>query len=197
MIKINLSASKRTASLSNVGGVDLTKIKIVFVMLAVVFMYLPDYFLLPLWEEEFNNKTTELTTLNGQLRKLQAKVTQSQNLEKQINELRAQEENLSKKLTAVKQAISEKKNPTSLLLYIAKNIPEDLWILELAINGDSMTIKGEAEAYASIGSFVTSLRSSVFISDANIIGTSTKASEGNKRRLETFEVRFTIARFEQ
>ena len=128
---------------------------------------------------------------------MKRKVTQSQDLEKQIRELKAQEENLGKKLTAVKQAISEKKNPAPILLYIAKNIPSELWIKELVIEDEKMTIKGEALDYTSIGNFVNSLRSSVFIREANIAGTNSAVRESDKRRIETFEVNFTIARFDQ
>jgi Tfp pilus assembly protein PilN len=197
MIKINLSSTKRSADLSDVGGFDLTQIKIKAVLIAIVVMYLPDFVATPMWEEEYQRFTLDLTIKTQQLNKLQKKVSQTENFEKQIRELKAQEESLEKKLTAVKETISEKRNPSSILLYIAKNIPKELWINELNLDGDALTVKGEALDYTSIGNFVNNLRSSVFIKDASISNTTSNVRETDKKRIEAFEVKFTIGRLNQ
>lgn len=196
MIKINLSTSKRRDGMS-FGGFDFTKIKVKAVLLAIVLIYIPDFVLVPMWESELEEKNQSLSTTETQLNSLKRKITQSQNFEKQIADLKAQEENLGQKLEAVKQAISEKKNPAPLLLYIAKNIPTDLWINELVLVNEEMTIKGEALYYTSIGNFVNNMRSSIFIKDASISSTNSTIRESDKRRIETFEVKFFIARFDQ
>lgn len=197
MIKINLTTAKKQVDISNIGGFDFTKLKIKPLLMVIALIYVPDFVLTPLWEQERNTASAEIDAKQKKLGSLKKKVAQSMDLEKQIRELKAQEENLSKKLTAVKQAISEKRNPSTILLYIAKNMPNELWIKELSINQEQMTIKGEALDYTSIGSFVNSLRSSVFIRDANIASTASVVRESDKRRIETFEVKFGIARFDQ
>lgn len=197
MIKINLSIGAKKEGGLNLGGFDFTKIKIKAVLLAIVLIYAPDFFLLPYYEEELTKTNEQLNTKSVNLTSLKRKVQQSENLEKQITELKLQEETLGQKLIAVKKAISEKRNPSALLLYIAKNIPTDLWIRDLQIDDTTMTIKGESLDYSSIGNFVNSLRSSVFIREANITSTVNTLRETDKRRIENFEVRFTIARFEQ
>jgi Tfp pilus assembly protein PilN len=197
MIKINLTATKKSLDISNIGGFDFTKLKIVPILLALGVVYAPDFILVPMWEEEVAALDQKLTAEQGRLNKLKREVSQSQNFEKQIRELKTQEDNLGKKLIAVKQAISEKKNPSTLLLYIAKNIPNELWITSLTIENESMTIKGDALDYTSIGNFVSSLKSSVFIKDANIMGTTSNVRASDKRRIESFEVKFLISRFEQ
>jgi Tfp pilus assembly protein PilN len=197
MIKINLSNAKKQLDISNIGGFDFTKLKIKALLLVIAIIYVPDFVLVPMWEEERESINQQLNAKQGKLSALKRQVSQSQDMDKQIRELKAQEENLGKKLTAVKQAISEKRNPASILLYIAKNIPPELWIKELDINQDQMTIKGEALDYTSIGNFVNILRSSVFIREANIAGTTSAVRESDKRRIESFEVKFSIARFDQ
>jgi Tfp pilus assembly protein PilN len=197
MIKVNLSTAKKNVDISNIGGFDLTKLKIKPLLLIIVLIYVPDFVLVPMWEQERETANQEVSQKQTRLTSLKRKVAQSADLEKQIRELKAQEENLGKKLTAVKQAISEKRNPATILLYIARNIPAELWIRELSINQEQMTIKGEALDYTSIGNFVNSLRSSVFIRDANISSTASTVRESDKRRIETFEVKFSIARFDQ
>lgn len=197
MIKINLSTAKKQVDISNIGGFDFTKLKIKPLLLVIALIYVPDFVLAPMWETERTTAQDEINSKQSRLNSLKRKVSQSMDLEKQIRELKAQEENLGKKLTAVKQAISEKKNPSTILLYIAKNVPDSLWIKDLSIAGDKMVIKGEALDYTSIGNFVNSLRSSVFIKEANIVGTASVVRESDKRRIETFEVNFGIARFDQ
>ena len=197
MIKINLSSAKKSADLSDIGGFDLTKIKIKAVLLAIALMYVPDFILIPMWEEERQQASQEISTLQGQSSALKRKVSSSKDFEKQIRELKAQEENLGQKLAAVKQAISEKKNPAPILLYIAKNVPPELWIKELQLENDVMLIKGEALDYTSIGNFVNNLKASVFIKEANIISTNSTVREADKRRIESFEVKFLIGRFDQ
>ena len=58
---------------------------------------------------------------------------------------------------AVKEAISEKKNPAALLLYIAKNTPDDLWLTDLQIKGNELLIKVEALSYPHVGDFVSNI----------------------------------------
>jgi Tfp pilus assembly protein PilN len=197
MIKINLSNAKKSLDISNVAGFDFTKIKIKAMLLVIFIIYIPDYLLLPMWEEERNETESQISQTQKFLSKLKKEVTKSQDLDKQIRELKAQEENLGKKLTAVKQAISQKKNPSALLLFIAKNTPPELWIKELTIIGEEMIVKGEALDYTSIGNFVNVLRDSVFIKESNISSTSSAVRESDKRRIESFEVKFKIARFDQ
>lgn len=197
MIKINLSNAKKQVDISNIGGFDFTKLKIKALLLVIAIIYVPDFVLVPMWEEERATVNQQMTEKQAKLSGIKREVSKSMDMDKQIRELKAQEENLGKKLIAVKQAISEKKNPSSILLYIAKNIPPELWIKELDINQEQMTIKGEALDYTSIGNFVNSLRSSVFIREANIASTSSAVRESDKRRIESFEVKFSIARFDQ
>lgn len=197
MIKINLSTAQKQVDISNVGGFDFTKLKIKPLLLVIALIYIPDFVLNPMWEEQRNEATNTVNARQAVLSNLKREVAKSQELEKQIRELQAQEENLGKKLVAVKQAISEKRNPAPILLYIAKNIPPELWIKELTIDNEKMIIKGEAYDYTSIGNFVTSLRSSVFIREANIASTNSVVRPSDNRRIETFEVNFTIARFDQ
>lgn len=197
MIKINLSNTKKALDVSNVGGFDFTKVKIKAVLIVIILIYIPDFVLIPVWEEERTTLSSEMDAKRSKFSSLKRKVNQSKDMEKQIRELKVQEENLGKKLVAVKQAISVKRNPSSLLLYIAKNIPPEVWINELDINLDTMIIKGEAFDYTSIGSFVNSLKSSVFISDANITYTNNSVKGTEKRRIESFEVVFKVTGFDQ
>lgn len=196
MIKINLSNAQKQVDISNVGGFDLTKLKFKAVALAILLIYIPDFVFVPMWEEDYTTRNNDLNQIQDELRNLKKKVSKSKVLEEQIRNLNAQEITLGKKLLAVKQAISEKSNPTNLLLYIAKNIPSDLWLRELSIENDKMIIKGDSLSYPSVGTFTDNLRSSIFVKDASIKETTSKVRDSDKKRIEAFEIHFAITRLE-
>lgn len=197
MIKINLSTAKKQVDLTNLGGFDLSKLKIKALLLVIVLLYVPDFVIIPMWTQIEEDKAMELDNKMKIVGGLKRKISEGKNFENQIKELKAQEEALEKKLVAVKEAISFKKNPSALLLYIAKNTPSDMWIKDLSIENDVLSIKGEALDYTSIGDFVQSLRSSVFIRDASVGQQTQYVRESDKTRIEVFDVRFGIARFDQ
>lgn len=197
MIKINLSPDRQQLNISNVGGIDFTKVKPKALLLVIALLYLPDFFVLPMWQESLQQKQQELQTLKTTLSQLKTDVNRAKDFEKQIQDLKTQEQSLGQKLVAVKEAINVKKNPAALLLYVAKNTPKNLWINELVIDKDLMTIKGEALDFKSIDDFNSSLKSSVYIKEANIVSTVSGVRESDKVRVETFEVKFAIARFDQ
>lgn len=197
MIKINLSTAKKQVDISNIGGFDFTRLKIKAVLLMIVLLYVPDFVIVPMWTQAEEEKSKELEEKRMQQGALKRKVNDAKKYETQIKDLKAQEEALEKKLVAVKEAISFKKNPSALLLYIAKNTPPDMWIKDLSIENDVLSIKGEALDYQSIGNFVQSLRSSVFVRDANVGQQTQYVREPDKTRIEVFDVKFGIARFDQ
>jgi|GEM_PF-1165021 len=197
MIKINLAVKQSQLNLSNIGGLDFTKIKIKALLIVFVLIYVPDFILYPMWEEEVQVKQQEFDTIRMDLSKIKNEVSKSSEFEKELNELNGQEKKLEEKLVAVKNAISEKRNPASILTYIAKNTPPELWLTDISIEKDTMTIKGDALDYSSLGNFVSSLKSSVFIKEANIVNSTSSKREEIGKTIETFEIRFTIGRFEQ
>lgn len=197
MIRINLAHSKGQVDLANVGGLDLSKIKIKAVIIAIILLYVPDMTLIPMWQTEREELQAQINQKNAVYSDLRKKVDEGKTYEQQIKELQAQEENLGQKLVAVKEAISEKKNPAALLLYIARNTPDDLWFTELTMKDNELIIKGEALNYPSVGEFVSNISASVFIGSSNIIRTASKVKDDDKKRVEEFEVKFIISRFEQ
>ena len=197
MIKINLSTAQKQLDMTNVGGFDFTKIKIKAVGLAIVILYAPDFLLLPMWEQERTDKQGEVTNITMELGSLKRKITQAAELEKQIQDLKEQERILTEKLTVVKQILSEKRNPSNLLVYLAKNIPKEVWITELNFQNDELKLQGESLDYASIGKFLESVKSSVFIKEASVTKSESIVREADKKRVERFEINFKIARLNQ
>ena len=197
MIKINLTTAQKQLDIANVGGFDFTKVKIKAVILAIVILYAPDFILVPLWEQEIAETQQTVSSKQAALGSLKRKMSQSQDLEKQIQDLKEQEKILTEKLAVVKQILNEKKNPSNLLIYLAKNIPNEVWINELTFQNDDLKINGESLDYASIGKFLENVKSSVFIKEASVTKSESVVREADKRRVERFEINFKIARYNQ
>lgn len=193
MIKINLSVAQNQLDIANFGGIDLTKIKYKAVALAILFLYVPDFTLVPYFETERTQAQEQLTTKQNELSDIKRKVGDMNQLEKQIQDLKEQERILSEKLVVVKQILSEKKNPSGLLVYIARNIPDQVWISELSTRNDEMKIIGESLDYANIGKFLESVKNSVFVKEASVTKSESIVREPDKRRVEKFEINFKIS----
>ena len=82
MIKINLTTAKKQLDISNIGGFDFTKLKIKALVLVIFLIYIPDFVLVPMWEEERNTTNEEVTQKQKQLSKLKRKVAESMDLDK-------------------------------------------------------------------------------------------------------------------
>ena len=197
MIKINLSTAQKQLNMTNVGGFDFTKIKIKAVALAIIILYAPDFFLIPMWEQERIDKQSLVDSTTTELSSLKRKIGQAAELEKQIQDLKEQERILTEKLAVVKQILSEKRNPSSLLIYLAKNIPREVWVNEMVFANDELKIMGESLDYASIGKFLESVKSSVFIREASVTKSESIVRESDRMRVERFEINFKIARLNQ
>lgn len=197
MIKINLSTAQKQLDMTNVGGFDFTKIKIKAVALAIIILYAPDFFLIPMWEQERIDKQSLVDSTTTELSSLKRKIGQAAELEKQIQDLKEQERILTEKLAVVKQILSEKRNPSSLLIYLAKNIPREVWVNEMVFVNDELKIMGESLDYASIGKFLESVKSSVFIREASVTKSESIVRESDRMRVERFEINFKIARLNQ
>lgn len=194
MIEIDLSPEKKGLDLSNIGGLDLTKINLKGLFIALLFMYVPDSFIRSYYQEQKDKINTVAVSLRKDLRKLSTRIKQLNNIEKQVDELNAQEKRLSARLGVVKQIISKRQNPINVLMYIAKNTPNKLWITSMDLIDKSLTIEGESQSYKDIGKFIDNLKSSIFF-DRNISYEQNKTKVAQSR-FDSFIIKAKIVRFE-
>lgn len=198
MIEINLSIENKEQSLTKIGGFDLSKINVKWMLIAILILYIPEMILMGHFESETETINTELTALRTEDRQLKNRVKGLENIEKQINALKEQEARLAEKLAVVKEIINKKQNPFNVLKYIADNTPKDIWITELNITESlDITIKGQSRTWKSIGIFLDNLKNSIFFSK-NISYTqpNNNAQTGEGPRLENYEMKTKIVRFE-
>lgn len=198
MIEINLSTLKKPLDLANVGGFDLSKLNVKLVVLAIFLLYVPDFFVVGNLEESRLAAEQELQTLTQTKNKLTKRVNALKEFDKQVQQLKRREQQLTEKLEVVKSILTTKRNPWNILVYIAKNIPPEIWLTEIEFQEDELTFRGLSLDYANQGVFLENLKKSIFF-DRNItynkVPTTPSASDAIKS-LAPFEVKARITRFE-
>ncbi len=203
MIEINLSTVKKPLDLSNVGGMDLSRVNVKLVLVAIMLAYVPDFFLVPSWEAAVAEEEEKVVALRAEQKKLDNEVDALSVFDKQIEALKRQEEKLREKLTVVQGILTKKQNPWGILVYVARNIPAEVWITQLTIQGGKLTLKGASQDYTPQGIFLENLKKSVFF-DKNILYSKATATatptagpeDKDVKSLAPFEITATITRYE-
>jgi Tfp pilus assembly protein PilN len=183
MIETNLGMSYKPTKLPKVAGIDLNVVNFPLVGIAfLVGMMAPGYLLTPGWQEELKAINEQERKILSEEKELKKKIKEFKYIEEQIVELQAQEQRLKEKLRVVRKIIKTRKTPANLLLYIAKNIPDDLWLSEITIESDKFVLKGKSLSFLSVRDFIQSLRTSIFFRDLRM--DSTQAKEDETRGLD-------------
>lgn len=196
MIEINLIVGKKPFKMPTIMGVDMALINVKMIVLAIVLSFIPGAFLESDWEPEINTANEQVGELQAKIKKLEKKNDENKSIQEQVDALARQEKKLAERLGVVKEIIKLKKNPMGIMLYLAKNIPDDVWIVSLNIENNTIKIRGQSLTYKSIGVFIENLKNSVFFNkDIVMSGSRTLEREG-QARIEEFDITGTIARFE-
>jgi Tfp pilus assembly protein PilN len=196
MIEINLQSGRKDGG--PLAGLDLSKINLKMLGLALVIYFVPEGFLVEMWDSEIDKVQSSNQELRSEFKKLNSKVRSMKTYEEQVQALKEQEKKLSRKLQVVKEIINKRQNPFQVYFYLANNIPKDVWINEMIMDDRKLTLKGFSSSWKSIGKFLENLKNSIFF-DKNIQyeqpqsdGTESAAD----KRAEAFTIVANIARFE-
>lgn len=197
MIEINLIVGKKPFKMPTILGVDMALINLKMIGLAILLSFIPGAFLESGWEEEVATVTAQVEELTGKVKKLEKKNDENKTIQEQVDALARQEKKLAERLGVVKEIIKLKKNPMGIMLYLAKNIPEDVWLISLDLENNTIKLKGQSLTYKSIGVFIENLKNSVFFNkDITMTGSRTVEGKEGQSRVEEFDITGTIARFE-
>jgi hypothetical protein len=197
MIRLNLYSGKKQFNIANVGGFDLSKINILAMIIVIFISYIPDMFIYDGYKADETALKNRITQMKGEHRQLAKKTKDLKSIEKQIEALKEQESRLAAKLGVVKQIIKIRNNPMNILLYIAKNLPSEIWLTRVNFREKQLVIQGQSTSYKSIGIFIENLRNSVFF-NKNLRLSKSQSGFNNifDRRTETFEIQGPVVSFE-
>jgi hypothetical protein len=196
MIEINLSPSKKSGSITNVGGIDLSHINVKMMLIAIFIYLVPEGFVVDYFDGQIADTRKVQRELDIKYKSLSRKVRGMSTIQKQVDALNEQENKLAKKLLAVKKIINKRQSPYDILKYILQNIPKEVWLTSVKFEGSDLIIRGYAKNWKSIGDFLESLKSSIFFArQIDYTRPSDMSSDYLGQRVEVFEVKANILRF--
>ncbi|MBF0361413.1 MAG: PilN domain-containing protein [Oligoflexia bacterium] len=199
MIEVNLSGAKKQFRLPVFMGVDLNFINFKWIIIVLIFDFSRGAIYEDGWHKDNIDAHKKVEITKKELEKVIEEGKKLEDVKQDVELLEKQEQKLNEKLGVVKKIIKIKKNPMNMLLFVAKNLPEDMWIESIDLLNDQLTISGQAMSYKSIGKFIESLKDSIFFGANNVrledSGTQTQI-DGASKRFEFFKLKAVISRYE-
>jgi len=110
------------------------------------------------WDDRNLLLNEELSSLRSILKKTERKYKSMESIVQQIEAFQEQERLLNSRLDVVKSILNTQINPMNVMIYISKNIPKDLWLSELGLEGRQLTIKGQSCSRPSFGRITNEIR---------------------------------------
>ena len=199
MIKINFIEKKKRQQEVVFAGVNIREIRWVPLLIGAIW-YTFDFdtmILNGLFESREKLVNDEITKLTAEKNKLMQEKVGLKSLDDEIKKFELVEKRLQTRLVAVKDVISQRKNPQGIMLYISKSIPSDVWLSDFSINQSDFELSGKSSNYRSIGTFLEALRGSTYFdSELRLASTSTEQAKESNKRSEVFKIQGKISRFE-
>lgn len=163
MIELNLLEKKKGFKAPVVLGVDLAKLPWIAMAISYVIATYPIEYIREEFQKEQTEKSKEVNVYRANLNKLKADLRKNKGIKDQLGAFNKQIDRLKKRSEQVDKIIQLRTNPRYILEKVARSTPDDLWFDELIIAEDfSITIKGGAETYTSIGDFIVDVNESPF-----------------------------------
>ena len=198
MIEINLYPGKGTGTgeASSVDFNDISKKGMVFAALTYLIVYIAaPYF----YNTKRGNWDNKLNEQRQKLNSIKSRMGQLKELRREIEAAKQEEKLLYDQLNVIKEVTNDKRNPMRVLLFLARNLPENTWVTKFNVEGRDITIEGRSFSYNLIGKLFNAFESSVFFSSRpNLTTQSVTSGDSNDsgRRLEEFKITGNVKQFE-
>jgi Tfp pilus assembly protein PilN len=167
--------------------------------LALIFSYVPEWFLYPDWVEERSNEEIKVKSFNNRLKKLRKIIRKNSKAKLELEAFNKQVEILKERKSYVTQIVNLRSNPKKILERLARNTPSDLWFEYLSISSDrKIVISGSAFSYKDIGDFIISANESQFFAKSlSLTDSSTRKEkiQGTEINLEKYKIEGNIQKF--
>ncbi|PWT92481.1 MAG: hypothetical protein C5B54_03435 [Acidobacteria bacterium] len=111
---------------------------------------------------------------------------------KKVDELEKKRNDLAMKNNAIETLRSQRTIPVHLMDEISRALPEYLWLTELTLKGNTISIAGETLQDQAIPSFMSNMDSSEFIGTPSLIETKIKTAGGGSAAAQSSTTTFKI-----
>ena len=164
MIELNLLEKKKSVVLPTVIGIDLNKINIKMLGIAIVIYYIPVILISTLYDDRFVEAEANLQTIVAQNQKIRIDLEKENNVKFQVDAYKSQVVKLQSRSNQVDEILKNRTNPKKILEKIARSIPEDVWFNKLSINEKhEISISGGSYTPRAIGEFITNINDSPYL----------------------------------
>jgi hypothetical protein len=121
--------------------------------------------------------------------KLQKGIEKFKKYESLKKDLDADEEAIRNKLETIQKLISNRKLTEEMVIFIAKSIPNGVWVKELNYSESVLDIKGGASEYNQISDFMKALSESALFSNVELKNSERTKDKNDSGHYQLFELR--------
>ena len=195
MIEVNLVPGAKKDGATKVAGIDVGLINIKMVVISIILLYSYEAAIDFVYGDQVAVLEEQARENNKKHRELSSELAKNQAIKDKVKVLDAQEATLASKISVVKEIVDKRSNPFEVLKYIAENTPDYVWLHELEIENNKLTMTGQSKSFKKLGDFIENLKNSIFF-DGNINYTKPEniKSSINGIRVEPFKLQAQIVR---
>lgn len=196
MIKINLASSTAGLAVSTPGlsSGDYSSpeqirkdamIRILFLMLGPILLYIYEGQSLPAKQAELSSKQSMLSELQNYNSKQAASVAE-------IKKFKEDEALIEARIAALEKISVDRQREAKVLELLQNIIPEKAWLTRIQLNPDGINLQGMALSDFEVSAFLDSLTRSAFLMDVNLLNSSEVIQDGIS--LKRFEISCLLER---
>ncbi len=135
-------------------------------------------------------QTTDLKEARRNLAATQSEIDSYKKQLKQVEELRATQERIEKKLGVIERLDRSRSGPVRVLDELATHSPERLWLTRVGTLGNQLSLEGMSLDNELVAAFLTALGDSPYFSNVELV--STQAEENDGLKLNKFKLTASI-----
>ncbi len=130
----------------------------------------------------------KITSIENQITGIQTKLNKIKGFEIVKKQLEEDEKTIRSKLEILNIVLQSRDEPSKMLLHIAQNIPEEVWLTEIQVKDDAVNFAGATPGYTQVSDLLKALNESSFFSEINLRGIEETTSTTREQRVQTFQI---------
>jgi type IV pilus assembly protein PilN len=125
-------------------------------------------------------KQSQITALQKDIEEKRIKKKELEPYIKRVEELDQRRAELAKKNRAIEELRSQRTIPVHILDEVSRALPDYLWLSQLSVTGEMMTIQGQTIQEQAIPTFMKNLDASEFIGTCSLVETHQIPTQGGQ-----------------
>lgn len=158
------------------------KIAVALGILVAASMYIEDE-----QKKALDKLNGEIAAVERETEENQRKFASMKDYEEKKRVLEEDEKILRAKLETLNSLLENRNAPVKMMLQVAQGIPEEVWLTEMRVGTEEVSLAGGTPGYNQVSDFLKALTDSTEFADVSLRGVQEDQS-GAKERFQTFEI---------